>query len=99
MNQTEWVSVYVTQGRLSAEMVRLLLESINIQAILSQESVGITYGLTVGDLGEVEILVPYSQVDAANEILRAMEEGKLEADPSDAENLDNPDDSPKEDYS
>ena len=78
----KWVTVYKAQGKLSAEMVRLLLESFRIPAALSQESVGTTYGLTVGDLGEVEILVEASQMDAALEILQAMEEGKLSAEDS-----------------
>lgn len=75
----KWVTVYKAQGKLSAEMVRLLLESFRIPAVLSQESVGTTYGLTVGDLGEVEILVEASQSNAAIEILQAMEDGKLSA--------------------
>ena len=78
----KWVTVYKAQGKLSAEMVRLLLESFRIPAVLSQESVGTTYGLTVGDLGEVEILVEASQMNAALEILQAMEDGKLSAEDS-----------------
>jgi len=78
----KWVTVYKAQGKLSAEMVRLLLESFRIPAVLSQESVGNTYGLTVGDLGEVEILVEASQMNAALEILQAMEDGKLSAEDS-----------------
>jgi hypothetical protein len=75
----KWITVYKAQGKLSAEMVRLLLESFRIPTVLSQESVGTTYGLTVGDLGEVEILVEASHMNAAIEILQAMEDGKLSA--------------------
>jgi hypothetical protein len=85
MDETSWSVVYSAQGKLSAEIVRLLLESFEIPAILSQESVGATYGLTIGDLGEVDILVPAVKVDEALEILRAMEEGKLDDNTSSAD--------------
>lgn len=88
MDEANWTVVYSTQGKLSAEIVRLLLESFEIPSVLSQESVGATYGLTVGDLGEVDILVPASRVEEAVAILQDMEEGKLDADdsPADQEN-------------
>lgn len=76
----EYVTVYTAYGQLAGEMVRLLLESFKIPAIISQESAGITYGLTVGPLGQVKILVPSGHVKEAAEILSAMEEGRL-ADP------------------
>jgi hypothetical protein len=85
MSDINWIPVYASQGRLSAEMIRLLLESFGVTAILSQESVGTVYGLTVGDLGEVDILVKESQAEDAREILKGMEEGKLVVDDSSTE--------------
>jgi hypothetical protein len=83
VSDINWIPVYTAQGRLSAEMIRLLLESFGVTAILSQESVGTIYGLTIGDLGEVDILVQENQIEDAREILKGMEEGKLEVeDPS-----------------
>ncbi len=73
----EYVTVYTAYGQLAGEMIRLLLESFNIPAIISQESAGIAYGLTVGPLGQVKIQVPASRAQDAGEILSAMEEGKL----------------------
>jgi hypothetical protein len=75
----EFVPVYTAQGQLAGEMIRLLLESMDIPAIISQESAGITFGLTVGPMGEVKILVPANRVTEALEILKEMEEGKLES--------------------
>lgn len=89
MDEANWTVVYSAQGKLSAEIVRLLLESFEIPSVLSQESVGATYGLTVGDLGEVDILVPADRVDEAVAILRDMEEGKLEVDDFSADQDDN----------
>jgi len=74
----EFVTVYSANGQLAGEMIRLLLESMNIPAILSQESVGTVYGLTVGPLGKVKIMVPASRAEEAAKILQEMAEGKLE---------------------
>ena len=72
-----YVYVYSVSGQLAGDIIRILLESINIPAIILQESAGITYGLTVGPLGEVKVYVPADKVDEAKEILLAAEEGKL----------------------
>lgn len=84
----EWVTVYTASGRLSADMVRLLLESFGLSVNMSQESVGNVYGLTIGDLGEVSIQVMANQVDDALAILKAMEKGELEEDETVDENED-----------
>ncbi len=73
----EYVTVYTAYGQLAGEMIRLLLESFSIPTIMSQESAGITYGLTVGPLGQVKILVPASHASEARDIILAMEEGRL----------------------
>lgn len=69
--------VYVAEGRLQAESVKILLESFGITAFINQESAGTTYGLTVGFLGEVEVIVPLAQVEEARKIIADMESGKL----------------------
>jgi hypothetical protein len=78
MSKDEWRAVYTAEGKLAAEMVRLMLESFNIPATLSQESVGSVYGLTVGPLGETQILVPADKEQEAREILKDMEAGLLD---------------------
>jgi hypothetical protein len=70
--------VYVAEGRLQAESIKLLLESFGITAFINQESAGTTYGLTVGFLGEVEVIVPLDQVEDAKKIIADMEAGNLE---------------------
>ncbi len=62
---------------LEAESFRAFLESMGIEAFVSQESVGMTYGLTVGPLGEARIYVPDDQVDQAISALKEMEKGEL----------------------
>lgn len=70
--------VYVADGMLEAESVKILLESFGLTAFLNQESAGTTYGLTVGILGEVDVIVPLTQVEEAKKIIAEMEAGKLE---------------------
>lgn len=70
--------VFIANGMLEAESVRLLLESFNIPAFLNQESAGIVYGLTVGPLGEVEVLVPTKHISDAKQIIAEMKAGNLE---------------------
>jgi hypothetical protein len=80
MTNQKYVRIYSAEGKLAAEMVRLLLESFDINAILSQESVGTTYGLVLGTLGEVFILVPENKAQDAIQILESMDRGELEID-------------------
>jgi len=78
--------VYVADGMLEAESVKLLLESFGITAYLNQESAGTAYGLTVGILGQVDVTVPPAQLEDAKQIIADMEAGKLEASNDDIEN-------------
>jgi hypothetical protein len=70
------VVVYVGHGTLEAETVRLFLESAGIPAVVIQESAGVTFGLTVGPLGEARVLVSAEDQTRALELLKAMEAGE-----------------------
>lgn len=70
--------VYKAQGRLMGESVKAFLESQGINAIIDQDALGPIYGLTIGDLGEVNILVPAEDVEEARRLLFAMESGEFE---------------------
>jgi hypothetical protein len=74
----EYVPVYIAEGQLAGEMIRMFLESMGIPSLLVQESAGVTFGLTVGPMGEVQVYVPADRVAEAKEVLKAMEEGQLE---------------------
>ncbi len=67
----EWVLVDRTQGMLAAEMIKSQLEAEDILVMINQEGAGHALGLTVGPLGEVEVLVPSDQEAAAREIIEA----------------------------
>ncbi len=67
--EKELVTVY-TARQMEAQILKGRLESEGIPALLSYESAGLVYGLTVNGLGEVRILVPKHLVNEAKEILR-----------------------------
>lgn len=70
--------VFVANGMLEAESVRILLESFGIPAFTNQESAGTVYGLTVGPMGEVEVIVPAEYITEAKNIVNEMRAGHLE---------------------
>lgn len=70
--------VYVANGKLEAESVRILLESFDIPAFINQESAGAVYGLSVGPMGEVDVVVPTKYIEDAKKIIAAMRAGELE---------------------
>ena len=80
MASNDWITVYTTDGKLAAEMVKLRLESFGMDVLLAQESLGGVYGLTVGPLGETNVMVPAPKAAEALEILAAMDAGTLEGD-------------------
>lgn len=75
--------VYVANGMLEAESVKILLESFNIPAFTNQESAGTVYGFGVGPMGEVEIIVPKKFIADAKRIIEEMKAGNLEEPESD----------------
>jgi hypothetical protein len=70
--------VVVVFGELEAEMLRGLLEAQGIPVILNQEGAGRAYGLGVGPLGMVQILVPEDALPVARLVLDDYYAGKFE---------------------
>lgn len=69
------VSVY-TATYMEAQVIKGRLESEGIPVLLSYESAGLVYGITVDGLGEVKIMVPEHLAEEAKEILGIGEESK-----------------------
>ena len=74
------VVVYTTSGPGEAGIIQSVLNAAGIPCELSREGAGAAYGLTVGPLGEVDVLVPAAHAEAAKALLAAMERGDLEDD-------------------
>jgi hypothetical protein len=70
--------IYVANGMLEAETIKILLASFGIEAFINQESAGLTYGLTTGPLSEAEITVYEKDYEDAIKIIKEMESGNLE---------------------
>lgn len=62
------VTIY-TARQMEAQIIKGRLESEGIPALLSYESAGLVYGLTIDGLGEVKIMVPEHMASEAKEIL------------------------------
>jgi len=78
MNQTQWELLTKVQGDLQAELLRGILEAQEIPVLLSREGAGRAYGITIGSLGEVDILVPDNYTQEAKLILKMYQDGTLE---------------------
>ena len=55
--------------QIEAQIIKGRLESEGIPVLLSYESLGVVYGLTVDGIGEVRIMVPKPLAEQAKEIL------------------------------
>ena len=64
------VMVDTISGRTEAEMLCSMLQARGVQCELSHEAAGWVYGLGVGPLAEVELLVPSHQSKLARQILK-----------------------------
>lgn len=62
------VTVYIATY-MEAQIIKGRLESEGIPVLLSYESAGLVYGITVDGLGEVKIMVPKHLAEEAREIL------------------------------
>lgn len=78
MSEDRWEVVAEVAGELQAEILRGMFEAQGIKVWMSQEGAGRAYGLGVGRLGKVQILVPESDLEQANALLDEYYSGELE---------------------
>jgi hypothetical protein len=78
MSEENWELVYETNDSVEAELLRGLLEANQVPVFLSQEGAGKAYGLTIGRLGRVQILVPESKGEQARQMIADLETGYLQ---------------------
>ena len=72
------VTVHTAAGQIQASIIKSFLEAHGIPTLVVQESAGVVYGLTVGLMGNAEILVAEEHAVEARELLEAMERGEWE---------------------
>ena len=78
MSEDKWELVIEVSGEFQANLLRNLLEVQGIKVFLNQEGAGKAYGLTVGPLGQVQVLVPEHQSQEARQIVDDYYAGKFE---------------------
>jgi len=78
MEEIKWASLLRVAGDLQAEIFGGLLEAQGIPVLLSREGAGKAYGLSVGPLGEVEILVPSNLLESAQQVMEEYRAGLFE---------------------
>ncbi len=74
MAETQFVTIYRSQGMLGAQVIKGKLELAGIPAYLRYEAVGQVLGLTVDGLGLVEVQVPEESAEAALALITEDEE-------------------------
>jgi hypothetical protein len=68
--EAQLVTVCIAR-QLEAHVIKGRLESEGIPVLLSYESAGLVYGITVDGIGEVRVMVPESMETEARKILEA----------------------------
>lgn len=65
-------TIYRAANQIEAEIIRGMLESNGIPALLKYESLGQIYGLTVDGLAQVEVQVPQKYIQDAENLLKCV---------------------------
>ncbi len=78
MDQPQWVVAAKVAGELQGELLKGLLEAQGITVHLAIEGAARAIGITIPQLGEVEIMVPDNQLQEAQDIIEQYEAGGFE---------------------
>jgi hypothetical protein len=70
--------VFTASGQIEAEQVRAFLEASGITGVLRGESLTKTHGVTISELGRVDVFVPESDAEHAIELLASVERGDFQ---------------------
>ncbi len=73
MSTSEQLVTVRTARYMEAQIIKGRLETEGIPVLLSYESAGLIYGLTIDGLGEVKVMVPKHLAEEAKGILAASE--------------------------
>ena len=73
--------IWKANGYMDAQLIKNYLESFGITVYNFEESVGLSYGLTSGPLGEVELYVPTAQAEEAEKYMRQYAESSGQEEP------------------
>jgi predicted deacylase len=72
--------VFIANGEAQAQQVRAFLRSSGILSRVRGESIRKVHGLSIGELGAVEILVSAADEEEARKLLQSVEAGEFHLD-------------------
>jgi len=75
----DWIAIYITHNLPEAHIIVGKLRSFDIPAMIHQEAGASAIGITLGNLGEIKILVSPADYDRAAELLHPEEAERMEA--------------------
>lgn len=67
-------------GKMEAEIIHGMLQAYGIDSMLSQEAAASIYGLGIGPVADVDILVPENQLEESRQLLDDYQDGRIEVD-------------------
>jgi hypothetical protein len=70
-------SVFTANGQVEGQQVQQFLEAAGITSVLRGESLTRTHGLSISELGRVDVYVAEADAEQARELLAAVERGDL----------------------
>jgi len=76
---SEWIAVYITHNEQEAHIIAGKLGTYDIPAMIHQEAGAAAIGITLGNLGEVKVLVAPTDYERAAEILYPATADQIEA--------------------
>ncbi len=68
-----WVTIFVTNDSLEAEMIKDLLESGGITVVLRSSKVT-PYPVSIGKMGEINVMVRKDDKEMAEKVIKGVEE-------------------------
>lgn len=75
----QWIAVYITHNLQEAHIIKGKLAASDIPAMIHKEAGAAAIGLTLGNLGEIKILVSPSDFDQAEALLFSDSADQIEA--------------------
>ena len=73
MSESEPLVTVRTTSYMEAQIIKGRLESEGIPVLLSYESAGLVYGITVDGLGQVKVMVPKHLAEEAKQVLESVD--------------------------
>ena len=78
-DDSQWIAVYITHNLQEAHIIVGKLKANGVLALLHQEAGATALGITLGNLGEIKVLVSPADLNMAESILFKESDAQIEA--------------------